>query len=235
MAQDKRFLDVWIVDLNSVYREVPFTVVVDWIQQGRLLAEDKVKPSGTADWYPIGSSPDFTPYLPRPEPFHADDQAEALEPVQMDIGWKKKFDEEEDDPDMIPLIDVSLVLLVFFMLTAAGVTSGLFIPTPPTYHGQVGKSGVWIGVDLQGANRDALVFSVGDENRVIASKLQTSEEAQAELKRYLQDRGTPSRVIIRANPNVKAKETRDLVGILRSNAFAGLVESVAYGTSEKTE
>ena len=40
MAEKRRFLDVWIVDSNTVYREVPFTVVADWVQQGRLLEDD---------------------------------------------------------------------------------------------------------------------------------------------------------------------------------------------------
>jgi hypothetical protein len=44
MAEKRRFLDIWVVDTNTVYREVPFTVVTDWIQQGRLLVEDKGRP-----------------------------------------------------------------------------------------------------------------------------------------------------------------------------------------------
>ena len=43
MAQKRRFLDVWIVESNTVYQEVPFEVVTDWVQQGRLLADDQVK------------------------------------------------------------------------------------------------------------------------------------------------------------------------------------------------
>ena len=39
MADKKRLLDVWIVGINMVYREVPFAVVTDWLQQGRLLVD----------------------------------------------------------------------------------------------------------------------------------------------------------------------------------------------------
>ena len=56
MAEKRRFLDVWIVESNTVYREVPFTVVCDWLQQGRLLEGDHVRPSGTADWKRIAGS-----------------------------------------------------------------------------------------------------------------------------------------------------------------------------------
>src|SRR5215470_9995950 len=122
MTEKRRFLDVWIVESNTVYREVPFTVVADWVQQGRLLEDDMLRPSGTAEWSRVGGSPDFAPYLPKAEPFRAEDQAEALEPVQLDFQWKKSREGEGDeDVDMIPLIDVSLVLLIFFMLTATGV------------------------------------------------------------------------------------------------------------------
>src|SRR5437588_1905 len=106
MAEKRRFIDVWIVESNTVYQEVPYAVVCDWVQQGRLLADDMFKPSGTKEWFPLGGSPDFTPYLPRPEPFRVEDEAEALEPVELDFAWKKPHDIEDDDVDMIPLIDV---------------------------------------------------------------------------------------------------------------------------------
>jgi biopolymer transport protein ExbD len=40
-----------------------------------------------------------------------------LTPIEIDFGPVKK-QEEDDEVDMIPLIDISMVLLVFFMMTA---------------------------------------------------------------------------------------------------------------------
>ena len=40
MVEKRRFLDVWIVETNTVYQEVPFDVVTDWLQQGRLLDDE---------------------------------------------------------------------------------------------------------------------------------------------------------------------------------------------------
>ena len=57
MAEKRRFLDLWITDTNTVYKEVPFAVVTDWIQQGRLLPDDKAKPSGTPKWYRLADIP----------------------------------------------------------------------------------------------------------------------------------------------------------------------------------
>src|SRR5438445_12942528 len=116
-SERRRFLDVWIIDSNTVYREVPYTVVADWVQQGRLLEGDQLRPSGTGEWFSLGSMPAFAAYLPRSEPFRVEDQAEALEPVQSDFAWKQPRPDEDEDVDMIPLIDVSLVLLIFFMMT----------------------------------------------------------------------------------------------------------------------
>ena len=83
MAEKRRFLDVWIVESNTVYRRCRSTVVTDWVQQGRLLEPTtssgrRAPPSGSR----LGDSPSFAAYLPRPSRYAADDQAEALEPVQ---------------------------------------------------------------------------------------------------------------------------------------------------------
>lgn len=68
MAEKQRFLDVWIVEANTVYKEVPYTVVLDWIQQGRLLEEDQVRSSGTKDWHRVADVPGLRPYVPKAEP-----------------------------------------------------------------------------------------------------------------------------------------------------------------------
>ena len=131
MAEKKRFLDVWVLETNTVYREVPFTIVTDWIQQGRLVPDDKLRPSGTAEWFPLGGMPAFAAYLPRTEPYRVEDQAEALEPVHVDFSWARPKEDDDEDVDMIPLIDISLVLLIFFMMTAsirAGVFSNINTP-----------------------------------------------------------------------------------------------------------
>jgi len=169
MAEKRRFFDVWIVETNQVYKEVPYTVVADWVQQGRLLEDDKLKPSGTAEWFRLGGMPAFAPYLPKAEPFRAEDQAEALEPVEGGFRWKPARDEEEEEVDMIPLIDVSLVLLVFFIMT----TTGAFlsnIATPATDYAERTDSSdvVTIGIDWVDENA---VYSI-----VVGSTKITPEE-----------------------------------------------------------
>src|SRR5947209_8674847 len=131
----RRFLDVWIVESNTVYREVPYEVVCDWLQQGRLIPDDMLRWSGQAEWFKIGGAPAFAAYLPRTAPLAVEDQAEVLERVELDFAWKRSLDEEDDDVDMIPLIDISLVLLIFFIMTTTGVIASSNIPTPATETG----------------------------------------------------------------------------------------------------
>src|SRR5262245_23384413 len=114
MAPKNRLLDVWIVETNTVYREAPYSVVADWVQQGRLLGEDRLRTPGSDKWVDLAKVSTLAAFLPRSDPHRADDRAEALEPVQLDFGWKPRKPEQEEDFDMIPLIDVSLVLLIFF-------------------------------------------------------------------------------------------------------------------------
>lgn len=150
MADKQRLLDVWIVESNTVYRAVPCAVVTDWLQQGRLLAEDRVRPAGSKVWYPLEKVPAFTPYIPKAEPLRADDKAEALEPVDLDVTVQRRLEAEDEDVDMIPLIDISLVLLIFFMMTAS-VSSGFLstINTPGAKHqlATITTDSLWIGID----------------------------------------------------------------------------------------
>jgi hypothetical protein len=150
MADKKRLLDVWIVEINQVYREVPFSVVTDWLQQGRLLAEDRVRLAGGTQWHVVDKVPGLVPFLPKAEPLAAEDRAEALEPVDLGFAPTRRVEDEDEDVDMIPLIDISLVLLIFFMMTAT-VSSGFLstINTPGAKHqlATPASDSWWVGID----------------------------------------------------------------------------------------
>src|SRR5437867_2605428 len=129
-ATDTRSLDVWITDRNMVYRGVPFTVVVDWIQEGRLLEADRVRTNTSQAWQKLADNPLLNLYLTKAEEDRAEDAAEALERIELDFEPKKHEEAEDDDVDMIPLIDISMVLLVFFMMTAQDLLTATPIDTP---------------------------------------------------------------------------------------------------------
>jgi len=232
MAEKQRFLDVWIIDSNTVYREVPFAVVTDWVQQSRLLADDMLRPSGTAEWFKVGGSPEFAPYLPKLEPFQAEDQAEALAPVQLDFQLKQSHD-EDDDVDMIPLIDVSLVLLIFFMLTAPGIASGLGIATPGAVSGGTttpAPEDVQVGVRLDGDNP---VYSFGEGASEQVKDLRSLQDLRDGLSKRLADTtGQVRKLTIHADRKVRYEVVRNLVDMLGQSPLRGKIAKVTYGVQD---
>jgi biopolymer transport protein ExbD len=239
MADKRRFLDVWIVESNTVYREVPFTVVADWVQQGRLLEDDMLKPSGTAEWSRVGASADFNVYLPKPQAYRSDDKAEALEPVQLDFTYKRRHDEEDDDVDMIPLIDVSLVLLIFFMLISAGagMASSIQVPTassPEVSH--INPAELTVGIDLDADGAEFFSLSTGnkppsgDEYR----NIRTYEEMVEKLKEMLPGSGS-TELTINAHRNVRSGLVRKLAAEVARPPFTGKVARVMIGVNEKSQ
>jgi biopolymer transport protein ExbD len=88
--------------------------------------------------------------LPKVSLQQAGDQAEAIEPVDLGMDWRRPGEEEDEDVDMIPLIDISLVLLIFFMMTAS-ISTGILstIATPSAQHqlAAITQGSYWVGVD----------------------------------------------------------------------------------------
>ncbi len=189
MAEKQQFFDVWIIETNTVYREVPYAVVTDWVQQGRLLEEDRLRPAGTGEWLLVGGMAAFAAYRPKTEPYRTEDQAEALEPVQLDFAYRRRPSDEDDDVDMIPLIDVSLVLLIFFMMTATVASASSLINTPFALRGALvtnDASMIWIGIDRAADGQPIYSLGLGDAGPDEGDrKLATEEELLKRLEAKL--------------------------------------------------
>ncbi len=179
MAASQRLLDVWIVDLKKVYTGVPFTVVTDWLQQGRLMPADQVRLAGKEKWHPVANVPALAPYLPKPQPVAAQDRAEALEPIELGLQSPRVHEAEDDDVDMIPLIDVSLVLLIFFMMTTA-ISSGVFTPiaTPAAKHqlASISTDMYWLGIDTN--KEKVTMFSLGKDSEKKGYLVDPTDDAE---------------------------------------------------------
>jgi len=192
--------DLWLTAAGRVYRAVPYEVLADWLQQGRVVLADKLRPVGAADWKSLSDFPQFTVYLPRAGPARADDSAEAMEPVSLDLPTPAQYGGEDEDVDMIPLIDISLVLLIFFMMTTTVAVAGSGILTPETRFAILSSDAnmLWVGIDRGPGG--APVYSVGEENRPAADENQNLTEAAvvervtAMLRGRKSDRGVTIRV-----------------------------------------
>lgn len=233
MAEKQRFLDVWIVETNTVYKEVPFVVVTDWLQEGRLLDTDQAKPSGSKDWRPLSSFLDLQPFVPKEEPFRADDQAEALEAVHLDFGYKPRHDDEDDEVDMIPLIDVSLVLLVFFMLSASAAAVATQVNTPEAKLSQLVEYSDGLRIDITRDKAGQPVYSVGAGKTPAAPEdrdLRTQAELLQRLDAFLKKSNkVTTDLVINADEELDGKIPIDVLAALASDPFRGRITANFYG------
>ena len=76
------------------------------------------------------------------------------------MSFRKPGGDEDDEVDMIPLIDISMVLLVFFiMLQAASALPSIDVPEM-TYAGQLTNDPNAITITIEKLNEDQVYYSV---------------------------------------------------------------------------
>ncbi len=186
MAKPPKAFDVWFLTANTVYKAVPYNVVADWTQLGRLAASDMVRPAGTeVAWQKLGDSEFLADYLPQPQSGKAVLASEnEVAPATTNAGavpasttppagvaidelpdpeamkFRSRPAEEDNDVDMIPLIDISMVLLVFFiMIKAEGALAPVDVPEM-RYAGQLSADPDAITITIDQLNRDEVFYSV---------------------------------------------------------------------------
>lgn len=238
MAEKRRFLDLWIIETNTVYKEVPYAVALDWVQQGRLLEGDMYKPSGTKDWFRFGAAPEFQPFFPRRDESRPDDQTEAMESVDLEFSYKKPHGDEDDDIDMIPLIDVSLVLLVFFMLTATSATAVSPVRTPPASHGQMLDNSKGLRIDITPDKDGSPIYALGIGDQPPQEEEKDLRSLQAVLNRLrvrLTERDGTIDLLINAHEDLESGHCRELLLGLRASPFRERISTNYYGVSDKVD
>jgi biopolymer transport protein ExbD len=235
--QRKRFFDVWFVQANTVTKEVPFHVVTDWIQQGRAAPDDRIKPSGTAEWRDLGTVAALQPYFPRPEPHRPQDAAEAMAPVEMDFDWKRGSADEDDDVDMIPLIDISLVLLIFFMMTMT-VAAISRIQVPDYGNGatiETDPGVIRIDIDLRDGR---YVYALGLGTAAPAPEddnLTSDVELKARLDERLRVVTKPPKVRIAAHGDIPNGVVNEVLNGLEDRRLKGTISEVAVEVNERAK
>lgn len=237
MAKQPRGYDVWLTAANRVYRAVPYDVLTDWLQQGRVVPEDQIRTEAAGEWRRVVDMPALATFLPRAEPDRPDDAAEAYEPVALPVVPRRRPDDEDDDVDMIPLIDISLVLLIFFMMTATVAVSGASIETPQVYNGTgitSDQAMVWVGIDR--LENGQPVYSIGQGDRPPAAddeKLtlpQVLERLDARLKQSAL--GLPVRIA--GNKRLPFGAVKALTAELERRKRPGGVTEIKAEVNEKS-
>ncbi len=215
MAARPESFDVWFVAADTVYRGVPYGVVTGWAEQGRVAADDKLRAAGTeGPWVRVADHPLVSDFLYRrsePAPPVAD-VAEQLQPVELDVVVRRGTGEEDEDVDMIPLIDISLVLLIFFMMTTAvAALSPVNVPDMK-YASEFGKDAdaITIQIDKRG---EEVFFSLRMGDRppeLIDNNLRTPEEVLRRLDARLAEVQRPPEVRIACNRDLERGWVRDI-------------------------
>ena len=235
--QPKRFFDLWFVQANTVTKEVPFHVVTDWIQQGRAVAMDKVKPSGTNDWYDLGTVVAFQPYFPEPDTKRPQDAAEAMAPVEMEFDWKKPAEDLDEDVDMIPLIDISLVLLIFFMMTmTAAAISRILVPEAVNAFTIESNPGVLrVDIDLKDGR---YVYALGLGTLAPAPEddnLSSDVELKARLDERLKSVTIPPKARVAAHADIPTGVVEEVLNALEVRRTNGQISDVTVEINERTK
>ena len=124
---------------------------------------DQLRPAGTGEaWKKVGDWPLFADYLAPAAVGTSPDGApvELPEPVEAEHHGKKHREAEDDEVDMIPLIDISMVLLVFFIIVSAtGALSPVDVPDMK-YGGVLTNDPEAITITIQKAGPDEVYYAV---------------------------------------------------------------------------
>jgi biopolymer transport protein ExbD len=253
VAKSPKTFDVWFVAANTVYKGVPYTVVADWVQEGRLAAADMVRPTGTSvAWAKVAGHEFLADYLPRPAAAKVvpatpaagfevveEPAAGAAVPAPAELPEPEpphrpvSLGDEDDEVDMIPLIDISMVLLVFFiMMRAAGALAPIDVPEM-RYAGELAGDPEAVTIEIDKADEFNVAYSVRRGNtapRPGHGKLPTPEAAVAALDELLRDAQRPPEVRIACRkdlPNDRVTEIQDeLEKRLRKNYINSYVATV---------
>lgn len=242
MAKPNTF-DVWFVTADQVYKGVPFQVVSGWVEQGRVAVADKVRPAGTVvAWQAISDHPLLADYLPgnyaptRTLPgITVAGPTGPVEAPEPEFLSRKHADDDDDDVDMIPLIDISLVLLVFFMMTTAvaalspvevpGISSGAESSTD--------GDAITVQIDIRDSGEAYYGIRVGEQSISRENNnLDTLTEAMARLDAVLRQTNRPPEVRIACHKKLKHLRVREVAAELEKRKAK---QQIAFYTAEVNE
>ncbi len=240
-AKPPKAFDVWFVAANTVYKAVPYNVVADWTQQGRLARTDKVRPTGTEEaWVAVGEYDLLTDYLTRPSAATAapaqfevvdESTAPAAEPVELpdpEPGRRVSRPEDDDEVDMIPLIDISMVLLVFFiMIQAAGALAPVDVPEMK-YAGSLSNDPAAITITIDRLNTEDVFYSVRVGNvapKPAHDRLPSPEAALKALAEALAGTTQPPEVRIACRKDLPRERVYELRRELEPLRKKGIINS----------
>ena len=226
----RKAMHLRIVSQNKLMGPLPLDVLVQMAAEGRICAEDLVRPGGSRTWLHVTEVPELAARLaasPVAEPSPPlDDDADLAEAgdarAPLRIGRRRRY--EEAAMDMAPMIDVTFLLLIFFMLTNS-LANQAAMAVPEAVHGR--------GVNLEGRQLVLVdqngTYYLGDtaDEKSAADSL---DALVAEVQKNAQASEVALDVIVSAHRDVKHRHVRQLLEGLAT--VEGLGE-ILLGVEEK--
>ena len=235
-AKSADAFDVWFLAADQVYRGVPWAVVSGWAEQGRLAGTDRVRPAGsTVAWQRVQDDPRLADFLFDPAR-HQGESAGDLAPVELDVDPRPRARELDDEEvDMIPLIDVSLVLLVFFMLTTVvAAVSPVTVPEMK-YAQEIAKEtdSITVMIDKLGATEHVYALRLGDRPPTPDdNNLLTLGELVTRLDKRLTERREPPEVRIACHLDLPRGLVREVTQELNKRQLKNQIRSYSADVNE---
>ena len=133
-------------------------------------------------------------------------------------GGKKPFDLGQNaDINVTPFVDVMLVLLIVFMVTAPLLTVGVPVDLPKTRAQTLGQ------------DREPLSVTVKRDGRVFLQNTPIPEEELVDKLRAIASNGYDQRIFVRGDKAVDYGRVMEVMGLLSAAGFThiGLVTDVA--------
>jgi len=115
-------------DSGQVYKDLPLATLQQWILEARIDAQDPVKGPGMADWAQAGAVPELLRYF---SPQRVGSDLISSADVGNPFGSR---DEEELVMDLTPFIDITFLLLIFFVVTAQFQQQSMRVNPPEAKH-----------------------------------------------------------------------------------------------------
>jgi len=236
MAAKTSAFDVWLIAADTVYKGVPFSVVLGWAEQGRLAGTDKLRPAGQdVPWVTAANHPRIAPYLfsGKPQPIPAGAAVPPLDPLANDTDFARTPHDDDDDVDMIPLIDISLVLLIFFMMTATvSSMSPVDVPSLQNTGKLTGGKEVWVVQVDKTPNGDILYSLTGGPDDVSETKLDSLDKLVGKFNARL-DPNKQAEVRVAFHKKLQRRQLKEVIRELDKLRAAGLIATYAAEVSEQ--
>ena len=127
--------------------------------------------------------------------------------------------------NIAPLVDVMLVLMVIFMVTAPMLTVGVPVDLPKTEASQMNDQ-----------NDDPLVITLNDKGEVYLQETPLSLDALAIRLKAVRNHNADAKIYIRADQKLSYGKVMEIMGILTKSGCGkvSLITTPQNGASEQT-